>query len=79
MLAAGCQTHGERAIKLQEQSGKMNRSSDFGWFAICKTETPGGHTGTWKGQLVPSNERAMRDALEHEKLYPGHHPTVAHD
>jgi len=79
MFGSGCQTHGERAIKLQEQSGKMNRSGAFGWFATCKTETPGSHKGTWKGQLVPSQERAMRDALDHEKQNPGHHATVDHD
>ena len=78
LLVAGCQTNSERAIKLQGQSGKMNRNNDFSYFAVCKAETPGGHAGIWKGQLWREKERAMRDVLEHNKANAGHHATVEH-
>ena len=76
LLVSGCQTNSGRAIKLQGESGKMNRNGDYSYFAICKTETPDGHKGVWKGPLWQSKERAMQDVLDHNKQYPGHHATV---
>jgi hypothetical protein len=78
VLASGCQVNSERAIKMQSQSGKMNRNNDFACFAQCKTQTPGGHEGTWKGALWQKQEQAMRDALDHNKAFPGHNATVEH-
>ncbi|MBI3850241.1 MAG: hypothetical protein HY298_08130 [Verrucomicrobia bacterium] len=77
-VVQGCQVNSERAIKMQSQSGKMNRNTDFAYFAQCKTQTPGGHEGTWKGALWQKKEQAMRDALDHNTAFPGHKATVEH-
>lgn len=79
ILVAGCQTSGERAVKLQGQSGRMNRNTDFAWYALCTNQTPGGHEGVWKGSRWQQKERAMQDALDHNKQYPGHNAVIAHD
>jgi hypothetical protein len=78
ILTGGCQANSGRAVKMQQQSGRMNRNTDYGYFAICKTESPGGHEGVWKGPLVQAKERAMQDALDHNKENPGHRATVQH-
>ena len=78
LLVSGCQTNTERAIKLQGQSGKMNRNNDYAFFAECKTQTTSGHQGTWKGAPWQKQERAMQDALDHNKAFPGHRAIVEH-
>jgi hypothetical protein len=78
-MAASCQTNSARAVKMQSQSGKVGHSTDYAWYAICKTQTPGSHEGTWKGPPWRDKERAMQDALDHNKENPGHHAIVEHD
>lgn len=79
LLFTGCQVNSEKAIKLQGQAGRMNRNNDYAWYAICKTETPGGHQGVWKGLSWQAKERAMQDAADHNRQYPGHQAIVDHD
>jgi hypothetical protein len=79
LLVAGCQTNSARAVKMQSQSGRVGHSIDYGWYAVCKTQTSGGHEGTWKGPLWRDKERAMQDALDHNKENAGHHAIVQHD
>lgn len=78
-LAAGCQINSARAVKMQSQSGRVGHSTDYGWYAVCKTQTAVGHEGTWKGPLWRDKERAMQDALDHNKENAGHHAIVQHD
>jgi hypothetical protein len=73
---AGCESNTTRAIKMQKQSGKMNRNNDYSYYAICTTMTQGGHTNTWKGPLWSAKERAMQDAFDHNKANAGHHAEV---
>jgi hypothetical protein len=77
-LVAACQVNSERAIKRQQSSGKMNRNNDAGYHAVCNTQTPGGHEGKWTGPFWAEKERAMRDAADHNKQFPGHNATVEH-
>ena len=76
LLLAGCQTDSARAIKMQGQSGRMNRYNDYSYYAVCNTITGGGHTNVWKGPLWREKERAMKDAYDHNLANPGHHATV---
>lgn len=78
-LIAGCATREGVAYKQQQNSGKMTRGSDVGYRAICTTQVAGSHDGIWTGPMYGDKERAMRDAVEHNKLYPGHQATVQHD
>ncbi len=78
-LVAGCATREGVAYKQQQNSGKMTRGSDVGYRAICTTQVAGSHDGIWTGPMCGDKERAMRDAVEHNKLYPGHQATVQHD
>jgi len=73
LLVNGCQTNSERAIKMQGQSGKMDRYSDYGNYAICRDPS---HSPAWKGPLWREKERAMQDALDHNKANPGHEAKV---
>jgi hypothetical protein len=79
LLVAGCAAREGVAYKQQQNSGKMTRGSDVGYRAICTTQVTGSHDGIWTGPMYPDKERAMRDAVEHNKLYPGHQATVQHD
>jgi hypothetical protein len=79
LLVAGCQNNSARAVKMQSQSGKVGHSTDYAWYAICKTHTPGGQEGTWKGPPWRDKERAMQDALDHNRENPDHHAVVEHD
>jgi len=76
IIATGCQTNSERAIKLQGQSGKMNRYNDYSYYAICKDTSATSHTNVWKGPLWREKERAMQDVLDHNKANSGHHAKV---
>ena len=76
IFVAGCQTNSERAIKMQRNSGRMGHSASTGWRAVCKTQTEGGHPGTWTGPYWQDKEVAMRDALEHNRQNPGHQAVV---
>lgn len=79
LLLVGCQTNSERAIKLQGQSGRMNRNNDFAYFALCKDTSPATHTNVYKGPLWREKERAMQDAHDHNKEFPGHNAKVEHN
>jgi len=81
LLAAGCSTQDTsgRAIKMQSQSGKAYHNTDFAWFAICKSQTHGGHVGEWKGPPWRDKERAMQNACDHNKENPGHNAVIDHD
>jgi hypothetical protein len=72
VLAASCSSDPGRAVKMQESSGKMNRNSDAAYRAVCTTQTPGSHVGTWTGPPWAAKERAMQDAIDHNKQNPGH-------
>jgi len=73
---AGCKTAPQgRQFKMQQSSGRMTRGGDVGYYAICNTLVPGSHADVWKGALWHDKDRAMRDALDHNKQYPGHEAT----
>ena len=76
LLIAGCETDSARAIKMQGQSGRMNRNNDFSYYAICKTNSATSHTNVWKGPLWREKERAMQDAHDHNKTNAGHNAKV---
>lgn len=78
-LLAGCQRNSERAIKLQGQSGRMNRNNDFSYYAECRVTSPASHTNVYKGPLWREKERAMQDALDHNKEFPDHAAKVEHN
>jgi len=78
IAVAGCAANSERAIQMHRSSGKMNRDSDTGYRAVCKTLSIGGHEVPWRGALWSDKERAMRDAADHNRLHPGHTATVVH-
>jgi hypothetical protein len=76
LLFAGChngQTNTPRAIKMQGQSGKMDRYSDYGHYAICNDPS---HPTPWRGSLWRDKERAMQDAHDHNAANPGHNAIV---
>lgn len=73
---AGCKTASQgRQFKMQQSSGRMTRGGDVGYYAICNTLVPGSHADVWKGERWHDKDRAMRDALDHNKQYPGHEAT----
>lgn len=74
----GCQTDKARTYKMHQTSGKMTRGSDVGHRAICTNQVAGGHVGIWTGTVYPEKERAMRDAVQHNKQFPGHDATIEH-
>jgi outer membrane lipoprotein-sorting protein len=76
LLISGCQTNSARAIKMQGQSGKMNRYNDYSYYAICKDTSATSHTNVWKGPLWREKERAMQDAYDHNQTNAGHHAKV---
>lgn len=76
LLISGCQTNSARAIKMQGQSGKMNRYNDYSYYAICKDTSATSHTNVWKGPLWREKERAMQDAYDHNQTNVGHHAKV---
>lgn len=78
-LVASCATREGVAYKQQRSSGKMTRGSDVGYRAICNMQVAGSHDGIWTSPMYGDKERAMRDALEHNKLYPGHEAKVEHE
>ena len=73
LLMAGCQTDSSRAIKMQGQSGRMNRNNDFSYYAICNDPS---HSTPWKGPLWREKERAMQDAHDHNQTNAGHNAKV---
>jgi len=75
-LIAGCETDSARAIKMQGQSGKMNRYNDYSYYATCKDTSATTHTNVWKGPLWREKERAMQDAYDHNKTNAGHNAKV---
>ncbi|MBE0540063.1 MAG: hypothetical protein IH623_01570 [Verrucomicrobia bacterium] len=75
-LLAGCATDSARAYKMHQTSGKMTRGSDVGYRAICNTLVTGSHADIWTGTMWSEKERAMRDALQHNKEFPGHNAKV---
>ena len=76
LLIAGCETDSARAIKMQGQSGKMNRYNDYSYYAICKDTSATTHTNVWKGPLWREKERAMQDAYDHNKSNATHNAKV---
>lgn len=76
MLISGCATDSARAYKMHQTSGKMTRGSDVGYRAICNTLVTGSHADIWTGTMWPEKERAMRDAVQHNKDFPGHNAKV---
>lgn len=82
LVIAGCSTgqdNSGRAIKMQRSSGKMNREVDAGYYAVCKIITADGHSAEWVGPLRTDKERAMRDANDHNKQFPGHEAIITHN
>ena len=77
-LYAGCAADQARTYKMHQTSGKMTRGSDVAYRAICTSIGAGSHAGIWTGPQYPEKERAMRDALQHNKEYPGHEATIEH-
>ena len=74
----GCETDKARTYKMHQTSGKMTRGSDVGYRAICTNIVAGSHSGIWTGTRYPEKERAMRDAVQHNKQFPGHDATIEH-
>lgn len=79
LCVAGCATPSERAAGLAQSAPKFTHESDRGYYAICWSQTPGGHAVPWVGPLRSSQAVALNDAVEHDKEYPGHHAQVKHD
>jgi hypothetical protein len=77
-LITGCAADQGRTYKMHQTSGKMTRGSDVAYRAICTNIVAGSHAGIWTGPKYPEKERAMRDALQHNKQYPGHDATTEH-
>lgn len=77
-LFAGCAADQGRTYKMHQTSGKMTRGSDVAYRAICTNIVAGSHAAIWTGPKYPEKERAMRDALQHNKEYPGHNATIEH-
>lgn len=77
VLFAGCAVDKPRAYKMHQTSGKMTRGSDVGYRAICHTLVADSHEAIWTGTWT-DKERAMSDAVEHNKQYPGHDATSEH-
>ena len=77
-LSAGCTASKARTYKMHQTSGKMTRGSDVAYRAICTNIVAGSHVGIWTGPQYPEKERAMRDAVQHNKEYPGHDATIEH-
>lgn len=75
-LLSSCATDSARTYKMHQTSGKMTRGSDVGYRAICNTLVSGSHADIWTGTMWPEKERAMRDALQHNKEFPGHNARV---
>ena len=78
VLYTGCAADEARTYKLSQTSGKMTRGSDVAYRAICTNIVAGSHAGIWTGLNYPEMERTMRDALQHNKEYPGHDATIEH-
>ena len=78
VILAGCVASKERTYKMHQTSGKMTRGSDIGYNAICTNLVAGSHDGIWVGPMYPEKERAMRDAVQHNKEFPGHDATIQH-
>ncbi len=78
VLCAGCTASKPRTYKMHQTSGKMTRGSDVAYRAICTNIVAGSHDGIWTGTKYPEKERAMRDAVQHNKEYPGHDATIEH-
>ena len=77
-LFLGCQSDEARAYKMHQTSGKMTRGSDGGYRATCTHQVAGGQESLWTGTMYPEKERAMRDAVQHNKQFPGHDATFEH-
>jgi len=77
-LCAGCAADQGRTYKMHQTSGRMTRGSDVAYRAICTNIVAGSHAGIWTGTKYPEKERAMRDALQHNKEFPGHDATIEH-
>lgn len=73
---AGCATPAERELNMAQTAPKTTRLSDEGCYAACSYETVGGHLGPWIGPLRSDKADALRDALGHDRAYPGHHAVV---
>lgn len=73
IFISGCSTNSERGAKMTTNGPKSTHSSDTQYYAMCKGD---GHGGTWKGPIRTAKEWAIRDAVAHEKEYPGHHATI---
>jgi len=77
-LFAGCAADQGRTYKMHQTSGKMTRGSDVAYRAICTNIVAGSHAGIWTGPKYPEKERAMRDAVQHNKEYLGHDAPTEH-
>ena len=78
LCLAGCATPTEREAGLAQTAPKMTRQSDEAWYAACHYVGPGGHPTPWIGPMRSDRADALNDALEHNKLYPGHNAQVVH-
>jgi hypothetical protein len=78
VISAGCTASKARTYKMHQTSGKMTRGSDVAYRAICTNIVAGSHAGIWTGPKYPEKERAMRDAVQHNKEFPGHDATIEH-
>jgi hypothetical protein len=78
LCLVGCATPQEREVNLAQTAPKAAHESDLGWYAACGYETPGGHVGPWAGPLRSDKADALKDALDHDRAYPGHHASVVH-
>jgi len=56
----------------------MRRGSDVACRAICHTIVAGSHAAIWTGPEYPEQELAIRDALQHNKEFPGYDAAVEH-
>jgi hypothetical protein len=75
-LLSGCAYNADREAKMAANGPKSTRMSDDQYFALCTDQTPGGHVGPWEGPVRTSKEMALRDAGEHTRDFPGHHPII---
>jgi hypothetical protein len=78
VFVSGCAYSADHAAKMAANGPKTTRLSDDQYFALCTDQTPGGHPGPWEGPVRTSKELALRDAGEHTRDFPGHHPIIQH-
>ncbi len=78
LSVAGCASPTAREAALARSGPKVTHQSDVGYYAACSDQTPGSHVGPWVGPLRSSRADALQDAVDHDRLYPGHRASVVH-